>query len=76
MIAAQQKQYRTQAPGALSVQATIVRFFAQAVWFDSDLEMKSHLTKMCDYAESASATPEAPRSNTFLELQYNTPDND
>ena len=34
--------------GPLSVQTAIVKFSAQAVWLDSDLEMKSHLTRMCD----------------------------
>lgn len=35
-------------PGAASVLAIIFRFSAQSVWLDSDLEMKSHITKMCD----------------------------
>lgn len=48
MTAALKTKPITQAPGTLSIQATIVRFSAQAVWLDSDLEIKSHLTKMCD----------------------------
>jgi uncharacterized protein YaaW (UPF0174 family) len=48
MTAAQKKQSTAQSPATLSVHATIVRFSAQAVWLDSDLEMKTHLTHMCD----------------------------
>ena len=48
MTAAQKKQSTAQSPATLSVPATIVRFSAQVVWLDSDLEMKTHLTHMCD----------------------------
>jgi uncharacterized protein YaaW (UPF0174 family) len=48
MTAAEKTQIKPSVPSTLSVHATIVRFSAQAVWLDSVLEMKSHLSQMCD----------------------------
>ena len=48
MTAAKKETYAIEPPSSLSIQGTIAKFSAQAVWLDSDLEVKSHLIKLCD----------------------------